>query len=473
MYRSRVVLMMYGVLMGILMTDLATGQDKFHDYYDRGLGFMQKEDWLRAAEEFKACISMEFEDRASKQTYGTKFIEYFPHRELGVAYYQLGDLRMALEELQISIATAPSKRANEFIEKTYKALAHSSTMSSLAYGKTDSLSSEDLHPRNYVALFVRDDRGESALTGHRLTEYLRSESSIRITFPEALLKTAVSPISVDSVSNKIRLLSSYLRFLIGQQEDALKSAGTEDSSRISDKYRKDIDDALVETRYLKRMTRSFEIRVRAVAELPGGHRFPIEIPNYFSYADTSGRAWRIYALTADGQLRDEIVDTEINLATLHLPNGSTVQLDIETRSAGGQWTYTKYFAISSDEWQYEFRPTVAFVKRLQNEKNVQGDIMNKSDFKPAPAVTIQLLHTPHKAASLKKMAQTFAVGVTVLLADYEPKQNVELGIGFGAMLFNSSVGMGLGWNLQSSSKPGFYYISTDILRLIEALQTRY
>ena len=78
---------------------------------------MKKEDCLRAIEEFKSATSMEFEDTKKKRTYGTRFIKYFPHREMGIAYYNLGEYDNALRELELSIAYRKSKRSEEYLQK--------------------------------------------------------------------------------------------------------------------------------------------------------------------------------------------------------------------------------------------------------------------------------------------------------------------------------------------------------------------
>ena len=80
------------LLMLILATSFLHGLEKFYQYYDKGLEYMEKGDWLRAIEEFKSAASLEFEDAKKMRTYGTRFIKYFPHREMGIAYYQLGEL---------------------------------------------------------------------------------------------------------------------------------------------------------------------------------------------------------------------------------------------------------------------------------------------------------------------------------------------------------------------------------------------
>lgn len=90
-------------------------QTKFHNYYQTGLEYIEKQDWLRAIEELRSAASLEFEDAHMKRIYGTRFIEYFPHRELGVAYYHLKEFETARKELDLSIAYASTERAEEYL----------------------------------------------------------------------------------------------------------------------------------------------------------------------------------------------------------------------------------------------------------------------------------------------------------------------------------------------------------------------
>jgi TolB-like protein len=92
------------------------GSENFYTYYNNSLEYMKKGDYDRAIEELKSAISLEFEDTKMKRTYGTRFIRYFPHRELGICYYHIGDMENALKELKLSIGYKKSKRALKYIK---------------------------------------------------------------------------------------------------------------------------------------------------------------------------------------------------------------------------------------------------------------------------------------------------------------------------------------------------------------------
>ncbi len=100
----------------VLLPIPGVGATRFYNYYSEGLRFMELKDWMRAIEEFKSAASLEFEDTGRKRTYGTRFIEYFPHREIGVAHYYLGEFELAKKELELSAAYEDDERTNEYLQ---------------------------------------------------------------------------------------------------------------------------------------------------------------------------------------------------------------------------------------------------------------------------------------------------------------------------------------------------------------------
>jgi TolB-like protein len=89
----------------------------WYNFYETGQGFMKRGDYDRALMAFQSAASMEFKDNKQARTYGMNFMEYFPHREMGVCYYNLGDLANARRELDLSQAFARSGRAQEYLSK--------------------------------------------------------------------------------------------------------------------------------------------------------------------------------------------------------------------------------------------------------------------------------------------------------------------------------------------------------------------
>jgi len=108
------------ILAAVFLATTTYAGGKFYNYYEEGLAYMKQGDWDRAIEEFKAAISLEFKDRPNLKTYGMHFIDYFPHREMGICYYNLGDIENATKHLQLSQSLSPSKRAAEYLAKLGK-----------------------------------------------------------------------------------------------------------------------------------------------------------------------------------------------------------------------------------------------------------------------------------------------------------------------------------------------------------------
>lgn len=109
------------IILSFFIISPAQAIEKFYTYYDKGIEFMEKGEWERAIEEFKSAISLEFEDAKRKRTYGTRFIKYYPHRDIGICYYNLGEYDNAMGELQLSYAYKKNKKTKQYIDKlSYK-----------------------------------------------------------------------------------------------------------------------------------------------------------------------------------------------------------------------------------------------------------------------------------------------------------------------------------------------------------------
>lgn len=105
------------ILLFTIVFPIHSAVDQFYNYCESGLKYMQARKYDRALADFKSAISLEFEDAHKKRTYDTRFIQYYPHRELGICFYYLGEHDNAMGELQLSYAYKKSNRAEEYIKK--------------------------------------------------------------------------------------------------------------------------------------------------------------------------------------------------------------------------------------------------------------------------------------------------------------------------------------------------------------------
>ena len=113
-----IVLLVLGFQSAFLTVQVSYAQEKFYVYYDNGLEFLKKGDYLRAIEEFESAASIEYEDSKKKRTYGTRFIKYYPHLQIGKCHYYLGETDMAQRELELALAyVKKNKEAQGYLDK--------------------------------------------------------------------------------------------------------------------------------------------------------------------------------------------------------------------------------------------------------------------------------------------------------------------------------------------------------------------
>ncbi|MCP4713601.1 MAG: hypothetical protein GY868_00675, partial [Deltaproteobacteria bacterium] len=102
------------------LAGLFTGQ--WYDYYLRGLTRAQLNSWEEAAADFREAVAGRDRDQRRARTYGMHFIDYFPHRELGIAWYRIGRYEEAQTELERSLAQIETSKAKYYLNKTRRAL---------------------------------------------------------------------------------------------------------------------------------------------------------------------------------------------------------------------------------------------------------------------------------------------------------------------------------------------------------------
>jgi TolB-like protein len=101
----------------IAIINLLWAGGEWYTIYENGLKEMERENWTAAADLFRQAIIGNPKDNAKVRTYGMHFISYFPHRELGICLYNLGDISAAKIELNTSLAQVYSARAQDYLNK--------------------------------------------------------------------------------------------------------------------------------------------------------------------------------------------------------------------------------------------------------------------------------------------------------------------------------------------------------------------
>lgn len=109
----------YGVVRGLF-------RDRWWNFYERGTSFSDGKFWEEAAADFKKALKQRDRDQRAARTYGMHFVDYFPHRELGIVYFRMGRHREAQKELEASLSTADTGRAKYYLNEVRKALLEAS-----------------------------------------------------------------------------------------------------------------------------------------------------------------------------------------------------------------------------------------------------------------------------------------------------------------------------------------------------------
>ena len=93
------------------VTSSLVWRGQWWNFFERGSSYAEGEFWPDAMADFQAAIRQREADQRQARTYGLHFLDYFPHRELGIVYYHLGRYPDAIQELDTSLRTAETGRA--------------------------------------------------------------------------------------------------------------------------------------------------------------------------------------------------------------------------------------------------------------------------------------------------------------------------------------------------------------------------
>ena len=107
----------YGVTKGAF-------RGRWWNYYERGVSYADGHFWMEAETDLREALGQRSEDQRRARTYGMHFIDYFPHRELGVVLYHEGRYEEAVSELEGSLQTEKSAKAEFYLDAARKALIH-------------------------------------------------------------------------------------------------------------------------------------------------------------------------------------------------------------------------------------------------------------------------------------------------------------------------------------------------------------
>jgi len=101
-------------------------RNRWWNFYERGISFADGKFFSEAEADFKEAVQQREKDQRMARTYGMHFVDYFPHRELGIVYYETGNMVRAKDELESSLKSFPSAKAYFYLDRVRKALIEQS-----------------------------------------------------------------------------------------------------------------------------------------------------------------------------------------------------------------------------------------------------------------------------------------------------------------------------------------------------------
>ena len=109
----------YGVTKGSFRSRWWNYQERGMSYLDGGCYEQGLKDLEKAIELRKKLVRKDCDQRRAR-TYGMHFVDYFGHRERGVALYHLGRLEEAKKELEFSLSCVESNKAQYYLDLVRK-----------------------------------------------------------------------------------------------------------------------------------------------------------------------------------------------------------------------------------------------------------------------------------------------------------------------------------------------------------------
>ena len=95
---------------------------RWWNYYERGLSCAEGEFFTEALSDLDESVRQREKDQRMARTYGMHFVDYFPHRELGIIHYEMGNLAAAKTELELSLSQFPSSKAQFYLDRVRRDL---------------------------------------------------------------------------------------------------------------------------------------------------------------------------------------------------------------------------------------------------------------------------------------------------------------------------------------------------------------
>ncbi len=141
---------LYGTTRGLF-------RGQWWNYYERGNSYAEGGYWDDALRDYKEALKGRDRDQRRARTYGVlNFIDYFAHRELGVAFYHLARYEEAVGQLDRSLRDTESAKAKLYLNRSRKAILQRDGTDS----KAPVIRLDSPQPGEWVRDYEIDVRGE-------------------------------------------------------------------------------------------------------------------------------------------------------------------------------------------------------------------------------------------------------------------------------------------------------------------------
>jgi len=95
-------------------------KSRWYNYFERSLSCIEGKFYKQALHDLNIAIKQRNQDQRMARTFGMHFIDYFPHREKGLAHFLMGDYEFAEFEFNLSVQQEPSAKAFYYLDEIRK-----------------------------------------------------------------------------------------------------------------------------------------------------------------------------------------------------------------------------------------------------------------------------------------------------------------------------------------------------------------
>lgn len=193
---------------------------RWWNYYERAVSYADGAYWDDAIADFRRALQQRDRDQRRARTYGLHFIDYFPHRELGIVYYHLARYPDATRELEASLSGVDTAKAKFYLNKARKAHLEQSQgdreTPKISLGRPlDGLFTKDFTVT--VAGHVEDDTYVSAIAINGQRQFIELAAS-RLPFQQEIeLRDGVNTIEIVAVDLTGKSVRQQLRVHLDRQ----------------------------------------------------------------------------------------------------------------------------------------------------------------------------------------------------------------------------------------------------------------